>query len=73
MAIVNAQERESTRQLARDFIGLCKERNTAEKYREFSELVNQRYDKSMVMAICEYQLSLPLAKFMATGFEGPAA
>jgi hypothetical protein len=73
MAIVNVQEREPWRQLARDFIGLCRERNTVEKYREFSGLVNQRYDKSMVMAICEYQLSLPLAKFMATGFEGPAA
>lgn len=73
MAIMKVQECESSYQFAWDFIGLCRERNTVENYREFSELVDQRYDQSMLRAICEYQLSLPLVKFMATGFEGPAA
>jgi hypothetical protein len=66
-------ELESNFQLAWDFIELCIERNTEDKYREFHELVNQQYDKSVVMAICEYQLSLPFGMFMTTGFEGPAA
>jgi hypothetical protein len=73
MAAMKVQERESNFQVAWDFIELCIERNTVDKYREFNELVNQRYDQSMLMAICEYQLSLPFGVFMATGFEGPAA
>jgi hypothetical protein len=73
MAAMKVQERESNFQLAWDFIELCIERNTVDKYREFNELVNQQYDKSMLMAICKYQLSLPFRVFVSTGFEGPAA
>jgi hypothetical protein len=73
MATMMGQERESNFQLASDFIELCIERKAADKYREFNELVNQRYDNTMLMAICEYQLSLPFGVFMTTGFEGPAA
>jgi hypothetical protein len=73
MGAMNGQEREPNFQLAWDFIELCIERNTADKYQEFNELVNQRYDQSMLMAICQYQLLLPFGVFMTTGFEGPAA
>jgi hypothetical protein len=71
MATVKVNERNC--QVTRDFIELCKERNAVSKYLEFDSLADQQYDTSVLTAICEYQLSLPFPKFMATGFEGPAA
>jgi hypothetical protein len=62
--------RKSTGDLVWDFIVLCNDRKAVKKIREYEELTNHDLDERVITAICEYQLLLPLEKFMATGFEG---
>jgi predicted transcriptional regulator len=65
--------RKSTNNLIWDLIVLCNERRAVKKLREFEALLDRDFDERAIVAICEYQLSLPLDEFMATGFVGCAA
>jgi hypothetical protein len=62
----------STGALIWDFIVLCNKRNAFNKLYEYEEFVDHCYDESVIAAICQYQLLLPLKEFMATGFVGRA-
>jgi hypothetical protein len=55
-----------------EFIALCDDRKTVTKIRELEALTDHDVDEWIIEAICEYQLSLPLEDFVATGFEGCA-
>jgi hypothetical protein len=66
----NKPMRKSTGDLIFDFIVLCNERKATKKLREWEGFIDHNFDKSVIAAICEYQLSLPLEEFMATGFVG---
>jgi hypothetical protein len=62
--------RKSKGDLVWEFIALCNDRTTVEKIRELEALTDHDIDECVIEAICEYQLSLPLEDFMATGFAG---
>jgi hypothetical protein len=62
--------RKSTGDLIFDFIVLCNERKATKKLREWDAFIDHDFDEWVIAAICEYQLSLPLEEFMATGFVG---
>jgi len=62
--------RKSKSDLVWEFIALCYDRKTVEKIRELETLTDHDIDEWVIAAICEYQLSLPLEDFMATGFVG---
>ena len=64
--------RKSTNDLIWDFIVLCNERKAVMKLREYEAFIDHDYDEWVIAAICEYQMSLPLEEFMATGFVGCA-
>jgi hypothetical protein len=66
----NKPMRKSTDDLIFDFIVLCNERKATKKLREWEGFIDHNFDKSVIAAICEYQLSLPLEEFMSTGFVG---
>jgi hypothetical protein len=62
--------RKSTSDIIWDFIVLCNDRKVMKKLREYEAFVDHDFDEWAITAICEYQLSLPLEEFMATGFVG---
>jgi hypothetical protein len=62
--------RKSTNDLIWDFIVLCDERRAVKKLRDYEAFINHDFDEWVIAAICEYQMSLPLEEFMATGFAG---
>jgi hypothetical protein len=62
--------RKSKGDLIWEFIVLCNDRRTVEKIRELEALKDHDIDEWVIEAICEYQLSIPLDAFMATGFVG---
>jgi hypothetical protein len=62
--------RKSKGDLVWEFIALCNDRKTMEKIRELETLFDHDVDGRVIEAICEYQLSLPLEVFIATGFVG---
>jgi hypothetical protein len=64
--------RKSTGDLVWDFIVLCTDRQAVKKFREFEVLTSHDFDQWAIVAICEYQLSLSIEQFMASGFEGRA-
>jgi hypothetical protein len=49
---------------------LCNDRKAFNKIHEFEAFTDVCFDESVIAAICEYQLSLPLKEFMTAGFEG---
>jgi hypothetical protein len=62
--------RKSKSDLVWEFIALCNDRKAVEKIHELETLTDHDVDEWVIEAICEYQLSLPLEGFMATGFVG---
>jgi hypothetical protein len=60
----------STGDPIRDFIVLCNKRKAFNKIHEYVEFTDHCFDESVIAAICEYQLLLPLKEFMANGFVG---
>jgi hypothetical protein len=62
--------RKSKGNLVWEFIALCNDRKAVEKVRELDALTDHDIDEWVIEAICEYQLLLPLEKFMGTGFVG---
>ena len=62
--------RKSTSDLIWDFIVLCYQLKAFNKIHEYEEVTDHSFDESVIAAICEYQLSLSLKEFMATGFVG---
>jgi len=62
--------RKSTGDLVWDFIVLCNDRKVLNKIHEYEAFTDHCFDESVIAAICEYQLLLPLEEFMATGFVG---
>jgi hypothetical protein len=62
--------RKSTGDLVWDFIVLCNDRKVPNKIHEYEVFTDHCFDESVITAICEYQLLLPLDEFMATGFVG---
>jgi hypothetical protein len=64
--------RKSTGDLIWDFIVLSYQLRAFKKIHEYEEVTDHCFDESVIAAICEYQLSLPLKEFMATGFVGRA-
>jgi hypothetical protein len=62
--------RKSRGDLVWEFIALCNDRKTIEKIRELEALIDHDIDEWVIETICEYQLSLPLEHFIATGFVG---
>jgi hypothetical protein len=62
--------RKSTNDLIWDFIVLCDERRAVKKLREYEVFIDHDFDEWVIAAICEYQMSLPLEEFIATGFVG---
>ena len=62
--------RKSTNDLIWDFIVLCDERRAVKKLREYEAFIDHDFDEWVIAAICEYQMSLPLEEFMASGFVG---
>jgi hypothetical protein len=64
--------RKSTGDLIWDFIVLSYQLRAFKKIQEYEEVTDHCFDESVIAAICEYQLSLPLKEFMATGFVGRA-
>jgi hypothetical protein len=64
--------RKSTGDLISDFIVLCYQLKAFNKIHEYEEVTDHCFDETVIAAICEYQLSLPLKEFMVTGFVGRA-
>jgi hypothetical protein len=62
--------RKSTGDLVWDFIVLCNDLNMPQKIHEYEVFTDHCFDKSVIEAICEYQLLLSREEFMATGFGG---
>jgi hypothetical protein len=62
--------RKSTGDLVWDFIVLCNDRKVLNKIHEYEAFTDHCFDESVIAAICEYQLLLPLEEFLATGFVG---
>ena len=62
--------RKSTGDLVWDFIVLCNDRKVLKKIHEYEAFTDHCFDESVIAAICEYQLLLPLEQFLATGFVG---
>jgi hypothetical protein len=62
--------RKSKSDLVWEFIALCNDRKTIGKIRELETLTDHDVDGWVIEAICEYQLSLSLEHFIATGFVG---
>ena len=64
--------RKSTGDLIWNFIVLCSQLRAFNKIHEYEEVTDHCLDESVIAAICEYQLSLPLKEFLVTGFVGRA-
>jgi hypothetical protein len=62
----------STSEVIWAFVVICNERKAVKKLWEYEACINHDVDEWVIAAICEYQLSLPLKEFMATGFVGRA-
>jgi hypothetical protein len=61
--------RKSTGDLVWDFIVLCNDRRCPKQLHEYEKFIHHCSDKSVIEAICEYQLSLSREEFLATGFQ----
>ena len=64
--------RKSTGDLIWNFIVLCYQLRAFNKIHEYEEVTDHCLDESVIAAICEYQLSLPLKEFLVTGLVGRA-
>jgi hypothetical protein len=62
--------RKSTGDVVWDFLVLCTDRKMPKKIYEYEKFIHHCSDKSVIEAICEYQLSLSREQFLATGFAG---
>jgi hypothetical protein len=54
------------------FIVLCHQLNALQNIHEYEEVTDHCLDESVITAICEHQLSLPLKEFLVTGLVGRA-